>query len=421
VRILYSLLLYCLTPLLLLRLLWRGLRAPAYLRRWPERFGWRVPSAWRGGVWIHAVSFGEVQAAVPLIKALQNRAVPLLVTTMTPTGSQRVRELFGDRVEHVYLPYDFPGASARFIKATRPRLGILLETELWPNLLHTCHAQAVPVALINARLSARSAARYAYAPGLAREMLGHLSAVAAQSEADARRLIELGARPAKVNVTGSLKFEIAPPPCDPALRAMLGRERPVWIAASTHEGEEEQVLAAFSSLREKFPDLLLILVPRHPERFNRVADLCRRAAYPLIRRSEGGQVSAATAIYLGDTMGELPLLYAAADVAFVGGSLMPVGGHNPLEPAALAVPVVVGPHTFNFEEITRRLLAESAARQVQDGAELAGALAEYLSQPKLRRCHGDNARRFVEANRGALERVLKVLEALADLASTKQA
>jgi len=413
-RFLYTFLFYLFVPLILLRLVWRGVRAPAYWRRWPERFGFCPSLPVQQSLWIHAVSMGEVQAAVPLIHALRTRfpELPILVTTMTPTGSQRVREVFGDSVWHVYLPYDLPGAIARFLSRVRPRLLILMETELWPNLLHACQARAIPVILANARLSISSAAGYQRIASLTRQILANLTAVAAQTEVDAARFIDLGIRPTKVHVTGSIKFDTRLPAefSEKAemLRSQWGKDRAVWIAASTHEGEEEAVLEAFYELKKEFYDLLLVLVPRHPERFNRVAALCRRRGFIVARRSEG-DVNTKTEIYLGDTMGELSMLYAACDVAFVGGTLAPIGGHNLLEPAAVGLPVIMGPHVFECAEICRRLLEAQAAQQINDAEQLANAVKMYLSDATRRRQTGEKGRLFVENNRGALERLLSVI------------
>jgi 3-deoxy-D-manno-octulosonic-acid transferase len=414
-RHLYSFLFYLFTPVILLRLAWRGWRAPAYWQRWPERFGFLPELSGTNSIWIHAVSVGEVQAAVPLIHALQSRfpKQSLLVTTMTPTGSQRLREVFGDKVEHVYLPYDLPDAIARFLARVQPRLLILLETELWPNWLSACRRRAMPVILANARLSAPSAAGYRWIDGLMREMLGGVSMIAAQTEEDAERLLALGATPSQVQVTGSIKFD-SPLPANLAeqvarLRQQWGRDRLVWIAASTHEGEEEQVLEAFATVTPLFNNLLLVLVPRHPERFKRVATLCQQRGYVVVRRSEGKTCSAATSIYLGDTMGELPLLYAACEVAFVGGSLVPIGGHNLMEPAAVGVPIIVGTYLFECAEIARRLLEAGAAQQVSNSVELARVLAVYLGDAKLRKEMGEKGRFFVQQNQGALERLLSVV------------
>ncbi len=409
-RFIYSLIFYLIIPFVLLRLLWRGVRSPAYWQRWAERFSFGPALPVQQSLWIHAVSMGEVQAAVPLIRALRTRFQTILVTTMTPTGSQRVREVFGDSVCHLYLPYDLPGTMARFLARVQPRLLIIMETELWPNLLYACQQRGIPVILANARLSANSAAGYQRIAGLTRQMLSNVTVVAAQTQVDAGRFIELGAAPSKVHATGSIKFDSRLPAnfSEKAaeLRQQWGINRPVWIAASTHEGEEKAVLEAFSQLKEAFQDLLLVLVPRHPERFNRVAALCK--GFVVARRSEGN-INTDIEIYLGDTMGDLPLLYAACDVAFVGGTLVPIGGHNLLEPAAVSLPVIMGPHVFECAEICRQLLEAQAARQVNNGAELAEAVKLYLGDAKLKKETGENGRLFVEKNRGALERLLTLI------------
>jgi 3-deoxy-D-manno-octulosonic-acid transferase len=408
-RTLYTILLYLLTPIILLRLFWRGRRAPAYRQRWRERFGIYTHTYPHSVLWVHAVSVGEVQAALPLLKNLRTTwpDLPLLITTMTPTGAQQVYKLFGDSVFHVYLPYDYPDAVQRFLTCFRPYIGIIMETELWPNLLATCAARGIPLVLANARLSARSARRYQRVGGLTRQILAHIALIAAQHEDDAQRFRALGAK--EVLVTGSLKFDLHLPSeleaHSRALRHLWGR-RLVWIAASTHEGEESLILEAFKRVRQEFSTLLLILVPRHPERFDHVATLCDKYGFSYARRSCHDTVEPSTAIYLGDTMGELLLLYGSADVAFIGGSLVPTGGHNPLEAAALGVPVLFGPYMFNFADISQRLIAGHAATQVNSSASLARALNTYLHKPALRHRTGAHGRRFVHSNQGALTRLL---------------
>ncbi len=417
-RRLYTFLWLLALPLALLRLLWRSRRAPAYRRRWGERLGRFQPPAETGGVWVHAVSVGEAQAAQPLIKRLlgEPRALPVTVTTTTPTGSARVRELFGDQVFHVHFPFDLPWAVDGFLDRVRPRLLIMVETEIWPNLLAHCAARGIPTLLANGRLSERSARGYARLGGFARETFRAIGAVAAQSEADARRFVRLGAPAAGVRVTGSMKFDIAirgsVKEQAEVMRREWGTGRPVWVAASTHEGEEEAVLAAHRHVRAALPDALLVLVPRHPERFERAAQLVRRAGLAMVRRTERAPVKADTAVFLGDTMGELPVFFGAADVTFVGGSLADIGGHNILEPAAFGVPVVFGPHMHNFAVISAMLLEAEAAEQVRDAAALGAVVARLLGDASERARLGENGRRVVEANRGALERTWQMVDEL---------
>ena len=417
-RALYTALLYLALPAFFARLIWGAVRNRAYLSRWSERVGYVPRVASDGGtVWIHAVSVGEVQAALPLVEALKARhpAVTLLVTTMTPTGSDRVRAGLGDRVRHSYLPYDLPGFVTRFLERTRPRVAILMETELWPNLVAGCRQRGIPVVIANARLSARSARGYARVDGLTRPMLQSIHAVAAQSQDDATRLIALGARAPRVSVTGSVKFDlrvsVATVEQGRALRERWGTGRSVLIAASTHEGEDELVLDAFSQVLDRVPDCLLVLVPRHPERFETVAVLARRRGFATARRTAGPADCSAVDVYVGDTMGELMAFYAGADVAFVGGSLVPVGGHNVLEPASLGLPVVHGPYYFNFAEITSRLREEGAAHQVAGPRELAGTVCELLIDAERRHAMGERGQAFVQRNRGAIERVVDLVEA----------
>ncbi|WP_069470003.1 lipid IV(A) 3-deoxy-D-manno-octulosonic acid transferase [Candidatus Marithrix sp. Canyon 246] len=402
-RFIYSALFYLLVPFIIIRLFWRG-----YRQRWLERFAYHSSNIPQGGIWIHAVSMGEVQAAVPLIKALISKFPQycILVTTMTPTGSQRVQEVFGKQVSHVYLPYDLPGAMGRFLNKIQPRLLIIMETELWPNLLYSCKKRQIPVILANARLSANSAAGYQRINGLVRQIFSGITAVAAQTSLDAARFIELGMAARKVHITGSIKFDADNLSVDDQFHI----QRRVWIAASTHEGEEDIVLEAFAELKIHFKDLLLILVPRHPERFNKVAAKCENTKFITSRRSEEGKINLNTDIYLGDTMGELPLLYAASDVAFVGGSLVAVGGHNSLEAAALGLPVIMGPHVFECEAIFKSLLEAEAATQVNNRAQLILAVTMYFSNDQLKTQTGENGRLFVKKNQGALEALLNIIK-----------
>ena len=414
-RTLYTLLLYLLTPAVLLRLLWRSRRNPGYRRRIPERFGFFPALTVRPRIWVHAVSVGETIASAPLVRRLQTEHPDhaLLITSTTPTGSAQVRRLFGDTVEHVYLPYDLPGSVARFLRRARPSLALCMETEIWPNLFAGCARREVPVLIANARLSERSARAYARVAGLTRATLAQVAMVAARDVTDQERFKALGAP--RVVVAGNLKYDLevsaTAQEVGRALRAALGLQRAVWIAASTHAGEDEIVLEAHRRLRERLPDAALILVPRHPERFDEAAGRCAAAGLRTVRRSSGETPDERTEVLLGDTLGELMGFYAAAAAAFVAGSFAPVGGHNPLEPAALALPVLTGPQLFNFEQVYAELFAAGAARKVADAAELADALYALLSDPALRRRMGEGGEKVLAAHRGATGRVAQLAAA----------
>ncbi|MFO1351097.1 MAG: lipid IV(A) 3-deoxy-D-manno-octulosonic acid transferase [Gammaproteobacteria bacterium] len=417
-RRLYTLLFYLALPAVLARMLWRSRKAPDYRRRWAERFGWFTALPQPGCIWVHAVSVGETRAALPLIQALResHRTIPILVTTTTPTGSHQVRASLGQAVYHVYLPYDLPAAIRRFLHRTRPCLAVIMETELWPNLLHGCAAAGIPLVIANARLGERSTRRYAWAAVLTRDMLGCVTLIAAQTQADATRFRALGVAPERLQVIGNIKYDLSLPEGleeqGRLLRRSLFGPRPVLIAASTHAGEDEQVLNACAILRKRWPSLLLILVPRHPERFDAVADLCKQRGWRVVKRSEQRPCTPNTDAFLGDSMGELLLFYAAADVAFVGGSLVPTGGHNILEPALLAMPVIFGPHMFNFAEASQHLLTARAAWQVADAQELARVAGQLLDDPTLRRAAGQRGKAAVEANRGALEKLFEAIQTI---------
>jgi 3-deoxy-D-manno-octulosonic-acid transferase len=415
VRWLYSLALYLLSPFTLYHLISRGFRVREYFRRWDERYGAYSTEQGRPCVWLHAVSVGEVNAAAPLVNALlrQGKGTRWVVTTITPTGSQRVRALWGGRVDHVYLPYDLPGSVDRFLQHFRPTLALIMETELWPNMLFGCRDHRIPVYVLNARLSARSLRGYRLLRPLLGRALRTVRCVAAQSDADARRFQVLGARPDQVRVLGNLKYDVEVPDGLEALRAAfedaLGRKRPVWIAASTHEGEEEDVLALHRRLRARWPDLLLLWAPRHPERFGRVRAAAEAAGWQVGTRSAGGWPAAGDDVFVVDTLGELMAFYACADVAFVGGSLQPVGGHNLLEPAAVGTAVVTGPHLHNFAEISRRLDEAGALRVGRDLQEVGDALEALLGDAPLRQAMVEAGRALVDQGRGALRNTLELI------------
>jgi len=402
---------------LLAHLFWRGLSNRDYWSRIPERFGW-APVLDRPSIWVHAVSVGEVQAAASLVRALleQYPHIPLVFTTMTPTGSERVRDLFGERVVHCYAPFDLSLPVRCFFRRVQPLLAIILETELWPNLYHYCGKRNVPLVLASARVSTRSVRRYRWLLSLFRETLSHGIVIGAQSEADAERFLSLRASPERTDVTGNIKFDFELP-SQVAERGQMLREehapgRPVWVAASTHQNEEEQVLDAHRHVRERFPDALLILVPRHPERFAGIAALVEDEGFSVTSRSSGASCSADTEVFLGDSMGELTTFYAASDVAFVGGSLVRVGGHNLLEPAALGIPSVTGPYNFNAEEIAELLQENGASHVVDNAPALGDEICRLLADPELRATQGEMAKSLLEKNRGTLGRLMKLIEPL---------
>lgn len=398
---------------MLARLLWRSIKSSGYRYRWAERFGHFPEPIEQPSLWVHCVSVGETLAALPLIRRLQQQYpdLVLVVTTTTPTGSAQVRATLGDQVMHAYMPYDLPGSVRRFLTRVRPHLVVILETELWPNLFAALSERRIPLVIVNARLSLRSTRGYARFAALTAQTLHQVSLIMAQSQQDAEHFLALGAAPRQVMVSGNIKFDMSRPASldEQAMslrndwNAGSDTQRPVWIAASTHEGEDELVLDVLKRIKETLPRLLLVLVPRHPERFDRVATLCRDQGLATVRRSQGQTCDIDTAVFIGDTMGELRLFYAAADIAFVGGSLVAAGGHNILEPAMLGRPVIFGPHMFNFHEAAELLLAAGAAVQVANAAQLAGAVLRYAQDSALRLQAGEQGQRVVAANRGALD------------------
>lgn len=415
-RYLYTTLIYLLRPAAFGLVLWRGLRNRAYWVGLGERLGFG-PAAGSPSLWVHAVSLGEVSAAAPLVRALRARypQIPLILTTATPTGRARAHALFGASVTVRFLPYDTPGSVRRFLARARPRIGIVMETELWPNLFRQCLRRGIPMMLASARLSPKSVARYRRFGGVFGGVLAE-TLVAAQTAEDAERFRAIGADGANIRVVGNVKFDVA---LDEAvmdrgrgLRASHWDGRPVWIAGSTHAGEEEQVLDAHAQVLVDVPQALLLLVPRHPERFQAVADLIGRRGLRFERRSSGNPVRADCQVLLVDTVGELTTLYAAVDVAFVGGSLVPIGGHNLLEPAAVGLPVLTGPYQSNAREIARQLLLEGGALQVDDAQQLAQALKELFADAERRIRVGASGRRVIEVNRGSVARLMEWLEPL---------
>jgi 3-deoxy-D-manno-octulosonic-acid transferase len=418
-RFLYLLAVYLAAPVVSAMLLWRGLRDRSYWQHFSERFGFGARAA-PHGVWLHAVSVGEVQACAPLVSALYRRHpdLALTVTTFTPTGAARARALFGNLAQVRYVPYDLPGAVRRFFARVQPRLAVIFETELWPNLYRECGRRRIPLVLASARLSARSVGRYRRLGALFRDTLAQARVVAVQGAGDAERFRALGADPAHTHVTGNLKFDFELPADiverGTRLRRELAADRPLWVAGSTHGGGEEQtVVEAHRRVRDAHPQALLVLAPRHPGRFEEVAQLLGQTGLSFVRRSQAARAAGAEhAILLLDSLGELLEFYAAADVAFVGGSLVPVGGHNLLEPAALGVPILTGPHNFNSEEIARLLTARGAAQVVRDAAGLRARVSELLADPSARERMGAAGRASVDGNRGALQKLLQLVEPL---------
>jgi 3-deoxy-D-manno-octulosonic-acid transferase len=426
VRLLYSTLFYAITPLLLGRLTWRGRKLPSYRKRWRERFALYGFPPEPNLVWFHAVSVGEVEAALPIIHSFRARypSYGLLVTCTTPTGSARIKAVLGNSVRHIYLPYDLPDCVARFLNHFQPTLAVVMETEIWPNLFWRCHQRGIPLAIVNGRLSEKSTKGYRQIAGLIAESLSAVSLVAAQTAMDAERYIRLGTAADKVKIAGNVKFDIKFPKTMQEqakdLRSKLFGDRPVWIAGSTHSGEEEQILAVQAKIRAEIPNALLVLAPRHPERAGEVAALCGKLGYSVRHRTENLPCDPSTSVFLIDSLGELRVFYGASDVSFVGGSLVPRGGHNVLEPAAAGTPVLYGPQMFNFAEIAQRLTESGGGIKVQDVGELAEWTARLLGNSEMRLEIGSKGRAFVDANRGAVAQVIDMLGTLLALEANHQ-
>ncbi|OCG14009.1 3-deoxy-D-manno-octulosonic acid transferase [Gilliamella sp. App6-5] len=415
-QILYTVLLYLIQPFVWLRLLWRSCKAPAYRKRWLERYGFCQNKVESNGILLHAVSVGETIAAIPLIKALQQQYpnLPITVTTMTPTGSERVKSLLGDSVHHVYLPYDLPCAINRFLKTIQPKLVIIMETELWPNFICQCYKRHIPLVLANARLSERSANRYRKLGRAISHLLSKISTIAAQNKQDGERFVSLGLPSDHLAITGSIKFDIDLTAQQQQKIAMLKQQwqlnRPVFIAASTHSGEDEIILSAFERLLQTCPDLLLIVVPRHPERFKTVEKLINDRGLNYINRSSNQVPTKQTQVILGDTMGELIELYGIADIAFVGGSLVKHGGHNPLEPALHHIPIISGEHFFNFKVICEQLISANGMIICASSADaLYSAVNALLENKSNSQQIGEQAYQVLKQNQGALDRLLNMI------------
>jgi len=409
---LYTLLLVLLLPYMLFHLLWRSRRQPEYRRHIGERFGFYPGKPATPLIWLHAVSVGETRAAVPLIAQLQTRypGHRILLTHMTPTGREAGRQLFGDRVLQGYLPYDFPFAVKRFLRHFKPEIGLLMETEIWFNLVQACKKARVPLLLVNARMSEKSARKYGRFKALSRDSLQALAAIAAQTGADARRLVELGA--SSVEITGNLKFDVEVPQSaiglGKNLRERFGATRPVFLAASTREGEEALIMEALA--RIGIPNLLIVIVPRHPQRFEQVAEMLTQRGIRFQRRSTNEAVAPETQVVLGDSMGEMFAYTTACDIAFIGGSLLPLGGQNLIEAAAMGKPVLIGPHTFNFAEVSELAVQTGAALRVADADELALMVGELLKASEKTQAMSVAALAFSDRHRGATERLMALIE-----------
>lgn len=418
-RRLYTTVFYLALPFILLRAAWKAHRAKDNFKRMWERLGFYSSQQETSSLWLHAVSYGEAVAAEPLIKALQ-QGYPnfrIVVTTMTFTGANRVKTTFKDdeQILHLYLPYDVPSAMVRFFNHIQPLVGIIMETELWPNLLYLAGKHKLPLLIANARLSPRSYKGYQRIVKFMAPFLNNLYQVCAQTEEDADRFKGLGLQDHQVSIFGNLKFDITPPSQQIQAGALLKKQLPfelVWVAASTHANEEEQLLDLYTSLKKIFPSSLLILVPRHPQRFDEVASLCRKKGHSYVRRSEQTLPTSDTSVLLGDTMGELYFFYALADVAFVGGSLVPIGGHNLLEPAALKLPIVTGPHLFNFTAISHLLQKTGTLHQGARPEELHAIFTKLFSEKTYREEIGAAGFKIIAENQGATERHLQLISSL---------
>ena len=414
-RRLYSLLFYCSIPLVISRLWWRSLKNPAYRQRIFERFGFYAQTYAQNVIWFHAVSVGESEALFPLIHLIQTRQpqLQILITTTTPTGSARVKAVLGDSVQHVYLPYDLPDVVERFLKMFNPRMAVIVETEIWTNLYHACATKRIPLYLINARLSEKSVRGYQKIPSLVIPALNAITKIATQTEVDKTRFIQISANPEKIENLGNIKFDVTISDDilsqGQALKNRLFPQRFVFLAASTHEGEEFLLLDCYKKLKLQIPELILVIAPRHPERFAIVENLAKNANLKIVTRRSENVCDAETDVFLIDTLGELKLFYVTADMAFVGGSFVPVGGHNVLEPAAIGVPVLFGLEMKNFAFIAEKMLAAQAAIQCKNVAELENKIIELYKQPELRKNLISNAKNFVAQNQGATERIYKLL------------
>ncbi len=419
-RHIYSLLLWLLLPIVWGRLLWRSIKNPKYQQRWAERLGYVSKENAGYDIWIHAVSMGEATAAIPLVQELMRTypEIRIYITTMTPSGSDRINSAFGNTIGHSYAPYDYTFAVTRFVNQVRPKLLVLIETEIWPNTIYACWKRNIPIVMLNVRLSEKSLRKYQRITWLLKQTLGYIAQFGVQSYTHQTRLIALGVDQSVIKKTGSMKFEVkltaGVREVAEAVRQDWGRDRLIIVAGSTHEGEEEILLRVYLQLKIRFTELLMVVAPRHPERFDSVFKLTSKMNLRATRRSEQqGSLPHGLDILIADTLGELPILYSAADIAFVGGSLLQgLGGHNILEPCAVSVPVVFGPVMPNFREISQIAIDSQAGVQVHSQNDLETQLSTLLDDPNLRATMGENGVKMVAKNAGAIELSMNILSPL---------
>jgi 3-deoxy-D-manno-octulosonic-acid transferase len=414
-RAFYSGLFYLLIPFILVRLIWRSIKAPAYRCRWNERFGLYSKKSSQNVIWFHAVSVGEAEALFPLAKQIQQQypEAKLLITTTTPTGSARVKSVMHESVEHVYLPYDIPCAVSRFMQHFKPKIVVIMETEIWPNLFVHCGKNEIPLYIVNARLSEKSARGYQKLPSLIAQALAQVRLIATQTRDDAQRFIAIGAKSETVRTLGNIKFDVEVSrdiiEQGLVLKADLFGGRFVWLIASTHKDEEAIFLEIYKEIKQKIPELLLVIVPRHPERFGEVKKLCEQNQLAAVMRTFGESCHQHTDVYLADTMGELKMLYVASDAAFVGGSMVPVGGHNILEALAVGTPVLFGPHMANFKEIAEGVLRQDSAIQCRDKSEIVNAIITLHADLAYRQLLAEKGKAFIRQNQGAIAKISDIL------------
>ena len=415
IRFGYIIFTYLMLPLICLHLLYKSLNDNNYLRRINERFGFNGSPLNAGVIWIHAVSYGEVKAASSLVYELIKRypKKQILLTTYTPTGSALIQELFGDTVRHVYLPYDLNGAVARFFQWANPEISIIIETELWPNFFHYCGKLDVPLVLASACVSNKSIKLYRMLLRLFQEAVSHGIVIGAQTEEEANKFISVGASESRTFVTGNIKFDYTTPDglVEKAtkFKQEFALDKKIWVAGSTHKGEEKIILDAHKRIMEVYPDTLLIIAPRRPERFQSVYNLIDKRGFSCVLRSKEVQISETTQVMLADTMGELPMYYSASSVSFVGGSLLKTGGHNLLEPASLGTPIITGPILFGVEEIANMLQANGALEIINDAEELSKIVCQLLSDSDQRKKMTKAARKVLDKNKGSVQKLLSLI------------